>query len=63
MSGRWRGSATAMFRNPHYHQPTDRADTLDYAFMAAVARATIATVATPAESQNEPSLRLDPQGI
>ncbi len=37
---------TAMFRNPHYHQPTDRADTLDYAFMAAVARATIATVAT-----------------
>ncbi len=40
---------TAMFRNPHYHQPTDRADTLDYAFMAAVARATIATVATLAE--------------
>ena len=36
---------TAMFRNPHYHQPTDRAETLDYHFMAAVARATIATVA------------------
>jgi Zn-dependent M28 family amino/carboxypeptidase len=40
---------TAMFRNPHYHQPTDRAETLDYAFMAAVARATIATLATLAE--------------
>lgn len=37
---------TAMFRNPHYHQPTDRAETLDYEFMAAVARATIATVAS-----------------
>jgi hypothetical protein len=23
-------------RNPHYHQPTDTADTLDYAFLARV---------------------------
>lgn len=27
---------TAYFRNPHYHGPTDRAETLDYAFMAKV---------------------------
>jgi hypothetical protein len=25
---------TAFFRNPHYHGPSDRAETLDYAFMA-----------------------------
>tara|TARA_B100000676_G_C18015911_1_gene809643 strand:- start:1318 stop:1518 length:201 start_codon:yes stop_codon:yes gene_type:complete len=25
---------TAYFRNPYYHIPADRADTLDYAFMA-----------------------------
>ncbi|MDJ0950888.1 MAG: M28 family peptidase [Alphaproteobacteria bacterium] len=25
---------TAYFRNPHYHKPSDRAETLDYAFMA-----------------------------
>ena len=25
---------TAYFRNPHYHRPTDRAETLDYGFMA-----------------------------
>lgn len=28
---------TAFFRNPHYHQPTDTPDTLDYPRMAAVA--------------------------
>lgn len=27
---------TSEFRNPHYHQPTDTPDTLDYEFMAAV---------------------------
>jgi hypothetical protein len=36
---------TAFLRNPHYHQPTDLPETLDYAFMAAVARLVIATVA------------------
>jgi Zn-dependent M28 family amino/carboxypeptidase len=29
---------TAEFRNPHYHQPTDTPETLDYEFMAEVAR-------------------------
>jgi hypothetical protein len=29
---------TAEFRNPHYHRATDTPDTLDYAFMADVAR-------------------------
>lgn len=29
---------TAEFRNPHYHKPTDTPDTLDYGFMADVAR-------------------------
>jgi Zn-dependent M28 family amino/carboxypeptidase len=36
---------TAFLRNPHYHLETDRADTLDYRFMAQVARAVLATVA------------------
>lgn len=35
---------TAFLRNPHYHQPTDRPETLDYPFMAAVARLVIATL-------------------
>ena len=29
---------TAYFRNPHYHGPGDRAETLDYAFMANLVR-------------------------
>jgi len=29
---------TAEFRNPHYHQPTDTPDTLDYEFMADVGK-------------------------
>ena len=29
---------TAYFRNPNYHGPNDRADTLDYAFMAELVR-------------------------
>jgi Zn-dependent M28 family amino/carboxypeptidase len=36
---------TAFLRNPHYHQVTDRADTLDFEFMAQVTRAVLATVA------------------
>jgi hypothetical protein len=35
---------TAFLRNPHYHQESDRADTLDYDFMAKVARATLNAV-------------------
>jgi hypothetical protein len=27
---------TSFFRNPHYHQPTDTPDTLDYDFLAKV---------------------------
>ncbi|MFD8818466.1 M28 family peptidase, partial [Streptomyces sp. NPDC059627] len=34
---------TANFRNPHYHRPTDVADTLDYRRLAAVASATAVT--------------------
>jgi aminopeptidase YwaD len=35
---------TADFRNPHYHQPTDRLDTLDLHFMASVADGLAAAV-------------------
>ncbi|MGD8698120.1 MAG: M28 family peptidase [Gemmatimonadales bacterium] len=35
---------TAFLRNPHYHMESDSADTLDYEFMAKVARATLAYV-------------------
>ncbi|HUS39376.1 MAG: M20/M25/M40 family metallo-hydrolase [Pirellulales bacterium] len=35
-------SDTANFRNPHYHQPTDLPDTLDYSFAVQIARATAA---------------------
>jgi hypothetical protein len=35
---------TAEFRNPNYHQPTDTPDTLDYDFMAEVARLLIHSV-------------------
>jgi hypothetical protein len=36
---------TAFLRNPHYHQPSDTPETLDYSFMAQVARTVIAAVA------------------
>lgn len=36
---------TAFLRNPHYHQESDSADTLDYEFMMKVARAVLATLA------------------
>ena len=35
---------TAEFRNPHYHQPTDTPDTLDYEFLREVTRLLIAQV-------------------
>lgn len=35
---------TAFLRNPHYHGPGDRPETLDYRFMALVAEATAAAV-------------------
>lgn len=35
---------TAFLRNPHYHGPGDRPETLDYGFMARVAEATAAAV-------------------
>lgn len=40
---------TANFRNPNYHQPSDRVDTLDFGFMAQVTRATAATLLEWAE--------------
>jgi Zn-dependent M28 family amino/carboxypeptidase len=41
---------TAFLRNPHYHLESDRADTLDYRFMAQVVRAVLATVCELATS-------------
>jgi Zn-dependent M28 family amino/carboxypeptidase len=35
---------TSEFRNPHYHQPTDTPDTLDYEFMAEVAKLLVEVV-------------------
>lgn len=35
---------TAMLRNPHYHQPTDTPETLDYNRLALVARGIAAAV-------------------
>ena len=35
---------TSNFRNPHYHQPSDRPETLDYAFLAQVTRGVCAAV-------------------
>ena len=35
---------TANFRNPHYHQPSDVSDTLNYTFLQGVTRATAATL-------------------
>ena len=37
---------TAPLRNPHYHQPTDTPDTLDYTFLTNVTRALLAGVAS-----------------
>jgi len=35
---------TAFLRNPHYHRPSDRIETLDFEFMARVGRAVVAAV-------------------
>ncbi|HEY7683275.1 MAG TPA: M20/M25/M40 family metallo-hydrolase [Gemmatimonadales bacterium] len=35
---------TAFLRNPHYHRPTDRLETLDFDFMARVTELTVETV-------------------
>lgn len=43
---------TAFLRNPHYHMETDTADTLDYRFMANVARATLAFVAEQGDAES-----------
>jgi Zn-dependent M28 family amino/carboxypeptidase len=40
---------TAEFRNPNYHQPTDTPDTLDYTFMAEVARLLVHAVLSEIE--------------
>ena len=37
---------TANFRNPHYHRPTDTADTLDFRFLRHITQATAATLLT-----------------
>ena len=37
---------TSEFRNPHYHQASDRPDTLDYAFMSRVTQLALARVVT-----------------
>jgi len=33
---------TSEFRNPHYHQPSDTPETLDYDFLAKVAKLLVA---------------------
>jgi len=39
---------TAMFRNPNYHTPYDRLETLDFNFMSGVAKAVVAACCNPA---------------
>jgi hypothetical protein len=41
---------TSEFRNPHYHQPSDLPETLDYAFLAAVTRLLVAQLLTGIDS-------------
>jgi hypothetical protein len=41
---------TSEFRNPHYHQPSDTPDTLDYEFMAEVAKLLAIVVMTSTSS-------------
>ncbi|MDP2309618.1 MAG: M28 family peptidase [Pseudomonadota bacterium] len=45
---------TALLRNPHYHERTDAPETLDPAYLAAVARGTIVAVGALAELCAEP---------
>jgi len=42
---------TSEFRNPHYHQPTDTPDTLDYEFLRSASQILIATILTSVQSQ------------
>ncbi len=44
---------TAFYRNPHYHQPTDTPDTLDYVRMAQAVDAIHAMISTPTEEHAE----------
>lgn len=44
-------TGTATYRNPHYHQPTDKPDTLDYERLAAAVRGLRAVVAELAGSR------------
>lgn len=48
---------TADFRNPHYHQPTDRADTLDADFLQRVCAAVVAFASDVAGEPIEPARR------
>ncbi|GAA3283274.1 MULTISPECIES: M20/M25/M40 family metallo-hydrolase [Dactylosporangium] len=40
---------TADYRNPHYHRPSDTAETLNYDFAAAVVKAAVRTITTIAQ--------------
>jgi Zn-dependent M28 family amino/carboxypeptidase len=42
---------TAFFRNPHYHQPTDTPDTLNYEFLSKVTEAVARTLADLADAR------------
>ncbi len=45
---------TSEFRNPHYHKPSDTAKTLDFDFMAEIARLTGASVLSKRGGQTNP---------
>jgi Zn-dependent M28 family amino/carboxypeptidase len=47
---------TAMFRNPHYHTHHDTHDTLNYDFMAAVAKSVVAFIATVGGLSQSPEI-------
>lgn len=53
---------TAEFRNPHYHLPSDRPETLDYDFLSRVTRLLVAAVGADAESA-EPTTRFRPSAF
>jgi hypothetical protein len=44
---------TAFFRNPNYHLPSDRPETLDYGFMAEVVRSLELAIGTFASGPRE----------
>lgn len=47
---------TSEFRTPHYHQPSDNLETLNFTFMSQVVKAAVATLATVAEIQHSTSV-------